>query len=79
MDVERTTLPGERSKRSARAFTLFATCGEARVAAEDDAGPDADLGVALGAGRAAPFTAGWRWREAAMSRGAGAKSRSAVV
>lgn len=80
-DLERTAgaglvglLPGDRSNRSASALTLLVTCGEERAGAADDAGPDTDLGVALEGGRTAPLAVGWRWRVAAMSRGAGTMS-----
>lgn len=55
---------GERSNLSARAFTLLGTCGGERVAGADEAGPDADLGVALGVDRA-PLMVAWRGRVAA--------------
>jgi hypothetical protein len=78
LDLERTTgagavtpPPGDRSNRSASAFTLFETCGEERVVVTDEAGPEADLGVDLDGGRTAPFAVGWRTREAAMSAGSG--------
>ena len=69
-EAERTAgegAPGERSKRSARAFTLVAVWVEGRVAVavEDEAGPEADLGVGLGVdlgGGRAPFVVAWRWR-----------------
>ena len=89
LDLERTAgaavlgavppLPGDRSNRSARAFTLFETWGEARLGAVDEAGPDTDRGVDLGGGRAAPFATGWRWRVAAISAGGGAISCWVVV
>jgi hypothetical protein len=64
-------LCGERSNLSASAFTLFDTCGEARVgvAVAVEAGPETDLGPALLGGRTAPFAVGWRWRVVAMSGG----------
>ena len=73
-DLERTAAedvgevpPGERSNRSARARTLFDVGGGERVAPEDDAGPEADLGVAFGVDRE-PFVTGWRGRVAGISR-----------
>jgi hypothetical protein len=73
LDLERTAgeeavelPPGDCSNRSARARTLLETWGEERVAAGGDAGPEADLGVALGVVRA-PFVMGCRGRAAGMS------------
>lgn len=69
--------PGDRSKRSASAFTLFDTCGEERVVAVDEAGPDTDRGVDLGGGAR---VVGWRRREVAMSKdGGGARSGRVLV
>jgi hypothetical protein len=86
LDLERTAgavvatpPPGDRSKRSARAFTLFDTCGEERVVVADEAGPETERGVVLGGLLTAPLAVGWRWRVAAMSVGAGAISCWAVV
>jgi hypothetical protein len=57
--AEEGLLPGDRSNRSARAFTLFVTWGVERVGVADEAGPDTDLGVGLvGGGRTAPFAVG---------------------
>jgi hypothetical protein len=73
LDLERTAgedvvelAPGDCSNRSASARTLAETWGEERVAAGGDAGPEADLGVALGVVRA-PFVMGCRCRPAGMS------------
>jgi hypothetical protein len=75
-----TTLPpGERSKRSANALTLFVTCGEERVGVTEAAGPETERGVVFEGGLTAPFAVGWRCRVAAMSAGAGASSCWAVV
>lgn len=61
--------PGERSNLSARALTLLGTWGDERVDEADGAGPEADLGVALG-GERAPFVVVWRWRVVAAMSGA---------
>lgn len=67
--------PGDRSNLSARAFTLFETWGEERDGVVvEEAGPEADLGVDLVGGRAAPLAVGWRWRVAAISIGRGTMS-----
>jgi hypothetical protein len=90
LDLERTAdvvvvvelPPGDCSNRSARARTLLETWAEEReAAAGGDAGPEADLGVALEDERA-PFVMGCRGRAAGMSRprcGEGGAGCSVVV
>jgi hypothetical protein len=61
---------GDRSNLSASALTLLETCAGERVAVAvaeaDDAGPEADLGVAFGVVWA-PLAMGCRWRVGGMS------------
>lgn len=46
-----TSLPGERSKRSARALTLLEGCGGERDEATEEAGPETERGAARGGER----------------------------
>lgn len=72
-------LPGDRSNRSARAFTLLAPDAGVGAAAADEAGPEAERGVVLG-GERRRFVVGWRRREgAAMSTGGGGAISCSVV
>ena len=67
-----TSPPGERSNRSARAFTLLEACGGEREEAMEDAGPETERGPPrIGERTLLEPAVFWRWRVTFMSVGGG--------